>query len=1497
MDFNLDDKKSDEIKSFLEEYICILPNGKLDFKSSLEIGLKNFKVSKEDSIFILLKVMHEFRNSKIKYENISSMVFNLIRRIENYNSEGKFNYKYSYLLNKPYKDEFLILLDYVEKEYCNVFENQQVDFGSNLDKMVKINIKNNLIDLTFNDLCYILDLDPEFTSDTEKNLKNILVEKLMLNNFDYSVLNDFTPDSIKNYLNNYSKLKKSSSEQSKLVYFKNINHWLYELKDNLLKSKDLSDFSQRETERKNKSDERKLAAQKRIERNKKVMRKNENIHNKRILKKEEEIRRYSQIQQEKIDEGYKNVFYYNVAGENGSLRSRRLYNQNEERKKESQKHDEIPRKNHGGYNNHINEQSKIDEKSEKDNDVFNAFLDKIKELNNKPISEWFNLDVENYYLSLVILGYGDKYTEIKKFKIYYESLNKYKVIKENENNFRQFISILNINNQYYDYDKRQILIQKYSKLYKIVKDMDELFLNKIYPEINYLKQFIEGYKDLLDYTTFQKTDDKNIFKKINQRYIHSQISKNSDLFEDITDPNKKIAIVMDEKNTKIIAGAGTGKTFTIQSKVKYLVESIGINPDKILCLCYTHKSAAELNERVNSSLKDSKVEVCTFHEFARRVDSACGGIKSTNRYLLDEVIRNYFKDLIKNPLKSNLLMEYFAYYINPNVEVDFKTLKEFENGPKYPTLQQKYYIYGINEDFNLNEKHKEEKPKNMYQRAIMHYCNFSKKTIEDLINEANFEEIHGIEWKDRKIGKKLRKFYNCLTKTYDDSKALKYFNYVLSFYSYFGIEIESISDKIDKQINLNKLSDSISHQEIESISYDSSEETLQGEKVKSLGEFIIANYLFMHNINYEYEKRYERNYFSNFIHDRFLYSGKFFCLNEFSYKSKKDIVEHFIRYERRKATYKPDFYLPDYDIYLEHFGIDENGEATWLEGEEKEEYESLVKSKRVWHELYGTKLIETYSYYVRDNTLPIKLEEILKENNVTIGKRNPNEILEILLVNNKVGVYNRFSKLIKNFINIFESNHFSKNDFKRFEQENNLENDLYTRKRQELFLNMVNEIYDIYYEKNQSNDIDHNREISNALELIKNQNYTRKFDYILIDEYQDINYIRCELIQELQKNSNAKVFVVGDDWQSIYGFSGSNVNLFIDFDKFFPNAESITLSETRRNSQIISDVGSKFIQENPSQEPKKLKYVGKFHDSNPIRVVPYFETKYSKPLCLGGIIDDIIENKRKDKIKILILGRMNDDIDGFINNRLFKEKNHPKFRKIVYSKDKTLDITFMSIHQSKGLEYDEVIVLNFEDEVTGFPSQINDDPILKFVKNYDETYRFAEERRLLYVALTRTRHNVYLVYPKHNPSVFIKELKFKFKLNNYSIKRQYELSNDIFDDNDFFERKKVIPTDLPCPGCENGKISVIILHNRHNTGKTSVFVGCSDYCKNYIGGPYLASIEDMKYIEKCPDPDCPGVLVRQGDILKCSMNYHGGCMQTKELKLDKDDLKYKDYEE
>lgn len=251
------------------------------------------------------------------------------------------------------------------------------------------------------------------------------------------------------------------------------------------------------------------------------------------------------------------------------------------------------------------------------------------------------------------------------------------------------------------------------------------------------------------------------------------------------------------------------------------------------------------------------------------------------------------------------------------------------------------------------------------------------------------------------------------------------------------------------------------------------------------------------------------------------------------------------------------------------------------------------------------------------------------------------------------------------------------------------------------------------------------------------------YKFIIIDEYQDSSLLRINLIKSIIKKTNAHLLVVGDDWQSIYRFSGCDVNIFLNFRKYFKKVKTLKIVNTYRNSNELIRVASKFITKNPYQIRKKL--IAKKSANKPIYII-YYNDNYKK--ALKKAIDNI--NPKK---KILILGRNNFDINKYLDHELVLDNN-----KIIYKNDIDRKITYMTIHKSKGLESDEVIILNLTNELYGLPSLKRDEKVLKYFQTSKSVYKFDEERRLFYVAITRTKNHVFLLVNKKNPSIFVKEI-------------------------------------------------------------------------------------------------------------------------------------------
>lgn len=257
--------------------------------------------------------------------------------------------------------------------------------------------------------------------------------------------------------------------------------------------------------------------------------------------------------------------------------------------------------------------------------------------------------------------------------------------------------------------------------------------------------------------------------------------------------------------------------------------------------------------------------------------------------------------------------------------------------------------------------------------------------------------------------------------------------------------------------------------------------------------------------------------------------------------------------------------------------------------------------------------------------------------------------------------------------------------------------------------------------------MDFNDMINIAIDKLDNCNV--RYKYIIIDEYQDTSLVKLNLIKKLISLSNANLFAVGDDFQSIYRFTGSDIKIITNFRRYFPFAKIIKLKYTYRNSYELIKVAGKFILKNPFQIRKKL--LSKFKLKNPIEIIYYDDLNYS--------INNVIKENN-------------------INNLFILSRNNYDLEKIKINDFKNINFRKLTIHKSKGLQKDYVFIINMNNNVNGFPNKYIDHPILKYVNNYKEYYPYEEERRLFYVALTRCKKKVYLFAPKDNPSIFIKEL-------------------------------------------------------------------------------------------------------------------------------------------
>lgn len=872
-----------------------------------------------------------------------------------------------------------------------------------------------------------------------------------------------------------------------------------------------------------------------------------------------------------------------------------------------------------------------------------------------------------------------------------------------------------------------------------------------------------------DYAEYISSEDEKFFEKFynkpetfetdtkqaNERYINQELKDNSDLFDDLDgkslDSQQREAIVVDEDAVKVIAGAGSGKTFTIQGKVKYLTEKRDVDPSEILAISFSNASVDDLKERIAEP-----IDIKTFHKVGKDILTQYNQYSRPDTSALKRIIKRYLtKKALKNEDISKKLIEFFSFYINvPPSDDDIKyegDLLDWQEGVDFSTLKRRF-------------KNKQR-------------------------------------------------------------------------------------------------------------------ETLNNEIVRSYEELYIANFLFIYGIKYTYEKIYSYPN-KNFEREFNKFKEFLFSFNEeIPDELKNDITEDLLNLtdifeEYEIKDYLPDFYLDDYNIYIEHFGLNRNCENHLIGGKSSEEYVKEMEWKRKVHKKYGTTLIETFSYYQSENRLLTRLAEKLQAQGVEFNEIDYREVYRILLENKTIKEWEDFIVLLKTFIELFKGNNYDETKFKEFYDYVGGLKDSFSKDRTIAFLKIVEEIYNDYEAYLlKIKKIDFNDMINKASDCIVKNGLDLPYKYIIVDEYQDTSFTRYNLLRNICDSIGAKIMVVGDDWQSIYSFSGCDVNIFTKFDNFFDVCETRYIEKTYRNSQQLIDASSNFVMKNPDQTRKELKSSKSL--KYPIKLVN-FDNDFDEILKFELIIKNIINQSTFKNKKILILGRNNKDIFNLLKNfnveneygkRKFEilgdedKLRRNKFVKIVYRESPDVNIEYRTVHQSKGLECDNVILINLKNWKAGFPNKMVDDPVLNFVKRNGDSFSYAEERRLFYVALTRTKNNVYLLSPYFKSSVFVQELKTdaNVELLNLENNRLETLKN--IEKNG---ERYVIPTKLKCPVCKTG---VVLLESFWNKGKLNRVLKCShnmappfNRC-NWEGGYYGSELEDLDDIEYCPS--CDGILIKR----------------------------------
>jgi DNA helicase IV len=444
--------------------------------------------------------------------------------------------------------------------------------------------------------------------------------------------------------------------------------------------------------------------------------------------------------------------------------------------------------------------------------------------------------------------------------------------------------------------------------------------------------------------------------------------------------------------------------------------------------------------------------------------------------------------------------------------------------------------------------------------------------------------------------------------------------------------------------------------------------------------------------------------------------------------------EHEPRYPHTPASterrdYTPDFHLPDYDVWIEVWSCDKTEERFPPEIP-KARYKEDMAWKRALHDACGTTLIEVFQNDVWGGRLGDRLTARLAD--VQVRTKDPSgEALEGLLASVEDS-FPPFVGLLSSFLELFRSGGWTRDEVKRRAK----------GRRSREFLELFWPLLDDYEEALRlEGKIDFGEMLLGASEAMEGGYEPPAYRYILVDEFQDVSRARLELVRHLRGSAaDCRTFLVGDDWQSIYRFAGSDVSYFTGAPEYLGATARTDLARTFRLTPDVAALSSRFITRNPAQLDKRIipREAGLDGPSVVLRLYDVSEAR-----ALQEVLEEI-GRAETGRARVLVLGRYNHTLHAL--------------DELPFQVPENVALQPLTVHRAKGLEGDHVVVLGLDSGRYGFPSEIEDDPVLRLLLANEEAFPNAEERRLFYVALTRARSRVYLFAPAQDPSSFVQEL-------------------------------------------------------------------------------------------------------------------------------------------
>ncbi|MBD3187443.1 AAA family ATPase [Candidatus Bathyarchaeota archaeon] len=558
--------------------------------------------------------------------------------------------------------------------------------------------------------------------------------------------------------------------------------------------------------------------------------------------------------------------------------------------------------------------------------------------------------------------------------------------------------------------------------------------------------------------------------------------------------------------------------------------------------------------------------------------------------------------------------------------------------------------------------------------------------------------------------------------------------------------------------------------------------TLDGIEVKSLAEREIGNFLFVHGIQYEYEMKVD------------------WVENGNAWGNQEVMVK----------TYHPDFYIPTHDLYIEHWGLNRRMEVPSWFSKSSEEYKAQRNWKLDQFSKNQKKLIETWEYEHQEGILLESLQTRLEMAvpGIEIKPLNPDRLVSMV---HDIGEKQRdFNTLVDAFISTAKANFLMVEDIR-----SRIASGDFTR-RQVDFGTIACEVYRRYQQfLKQRDEIDFDDMIIKATKFVLQNpgKYESMYDHVLVDEFQDISYQRMQLIRAfVNPRSSTKLFCVGDDWQSIYQFSGSDVSFFVNFHDQFSNPTVTTMETNYRSTGCIVRMSNDLISRNKFQL-QKVANATKMDGIHPLLFILPRHTQQSFTLRREHyfkLLEILLENG-VDPSEIMVLSRFNRDLHQL---EIFCGAHG------MPTESKHGGIRFYSVHKAKGSEAAHVILMDVLSGMHGFPCEKQDSTVLDLAKRMKSPGFIEEERRLFYVGLTRSKQYLYIFTVDELESMFIDEIR-PHVIPRY-IDRESRWNEELPRLIVTYMKGSRITSSPTCNECKKGYMV-------ERSGKFGTFLGCSNY--------------------------------------------------------------------